>query len=1295
MTDSSEENEKLQYVKKDLFQPGIRPWHRRNGDTDEEKLTDDDSNNLFMSEPSMSEVDDSSDQGHNLRLLSPAGSFTEDEEQDIDFLPPPPPPSGRLLTAQSAQAPMSPGNTSISSWESPHFNRRIQVHFSPDRKRKGVVKVDTGNETPRLIMRQAAATKTQFEDGPPANGSRTLDRGFGSDNQQSSSSSPVSERHRRRLEEFLHDLRINSQGQVQESAVGADTSFESSYQIPNTKKPQFIIRPKNNDGIPQHERISSLDTAVVQNTSVSEVPLPAPSHDTQVNPTDDTIVMVLSDSEDEGKETNTGSSSSRPLDWEQKDSADDEKTADRPRRVRGKLVHRRQKSGDAGKPGHRRQRSGDAAAAKMSTGRSDWKGMGDSGKPGHRRQRSGDVAAAKMSTGRSDWKGISDTGKPGHRRQRSGDVAAAKMSTGRSDWKGMDKDKIPLPPVPGEQDETDFDEEDGKKAILRDEERDAGSSSNDQDPYKSTISALEGGLAGAFRKNSKEAGEIAQFSKFALGTAGNETSSSRRPYRRQQRRDSRSRRKVGVVESFDDSSSYASTGPSPRGDVNFQAPYAFRPGSVPSPTFSGYSASPQPAFWTQHNRTNSHPIPSPASFYSDYTDESPRSQQPNWSPQWNLSLREPPKQGTFFSPQWYRPVSENGTGRHHRSESDGARSAIDRMGSQCLGGSLSSNFSWISGKRGSGNDGKQQQFGSESEMSPLWTNKTSENLDDDQGPNDDYSNSSSRSRSTSSLDRSGNFGVQFQTPQVGTAQTQNRRGFPSPFESIGKTVEKFDRSRFLPHTSAVGEDENAHQTYICPVCKTRQREFFSVANAPSQFESASGYLALYFGIYVIVALYIFGLQEGWSKLDCIYFAGKKFQVILYLWCDFPPCAHAYLFWFQTVITLTTAGLGDFVPTSDSAKVMCSIFIYFGVACIGLLLGSYIAGMLDESSSRAARANRIKSCPNCARIQSINEAAERRRGEERKKPSRFQPKGQNYDMFEKDPKKIKRRHMNTNTVNRTSYNQETPSFKMTPGTNDLERSEASHSSHGSQVDTINSPFYGHSPNTHLSPLPSNQSKNVVGSPLTTQILGRQSHTRHASLDLNRSTTFSGVFGQRTASERRKYSADLPATIEENDGFQEKNAAPPPPKLNASTYDDDASDDDDDDDTTSDSGESSSSSEDTADEFESQYSGVKNAKYVFLTLREALVNSMVIIAFGCMGFFFIEGFSIVDSWYFTTVLLTTGELMFSEPYCRPTNISLYDVMFCTILLQSVTEILFHTQRAANSSQRFISLWLEQFC
>ena len=52
-----------------------------------------------------------------------------------------------------------------------------------------------------------------------------------------------------------------------------------------------------------------------------------------------------------------------------------------------------------------------------------------------------------------------------------------------------------------------------------------------------------------------------------------------------------------------------------------------------------------------------------------------------------------------------------------------------------------------------------------------------------------------------------------------------------------------------------------------------------------------------------------------------------------------------------------------------------------------------------------------------------------------------------------------------------------------------------------------------------------------------------------------------------------------------------------------------------------------------------SKIRAIQYVFLTLRQALVNSMVIIAVGCFGFWFIEGFSVIDSWYFTTVFLTT--------------------------------------------------------
>jgi hypothetical protein len=113
-------------------------------------------------------------------------------------------------------------------------------------------------------------------------------------------------------------------------------------------------------------------------------------------------------------------------------------------------------------------------------------------------------------------------------------------------------------------------------------------------------------------------------------------------------------------------------------------------------------------------------------------------------------------------------------------------------------------------------------------------------------------------------------------------------------------------------------------TFFCPNCKTRQRAFIDITTAASQFESPLGYLALYFALYMTSVLFVFGLEEGWTPLDCVYFA---------------------------VVTLTTAGLGDFVPSSDAAKLICACFIYFGVATIVLLLGSILAGSLDDNCLR--------------------------------------------------------------------------------------------------------------------------------------------------------------------------------------------------------------------------------------------------------------------------------------------------------------------------------------------------------
>jgi hypothetical protein len=48
--------------------------------------------------------------------------------------------------------------------------------------------------------------------------------------------------------------------------------------------------------------------------------------------------------------------------------------------------------------------------------------------------------------------------------------------------------------------------------------------------------------------------------------------------------------------------------------------------------------------------------------------------------------------------------------------------------------------------------------------------------------------------------------------------------------------------------------------------------------------------------------------------------------------------------------------------------ICACFIYFGVATIGLLLGSILAGSLDDASKKDHHDALIKDCPNCLRLE---------------------------------------------------------------------------------------------------------------------------------------------------------------------------------------------------------------------------------------------------------------------------------------------------------------------------------------
>jgi hypothetical protein len=97
--------------------------------------------------------------------------------------------------------------------------------------------------------------------------------------------------------------------------------------------------------------------------------------------------------------------------------------------------------------------------------------------------------------------------------------------------------------------------------------------------------------------------------------------------------------------------------------------------------------------------------------------------------------------------------------------------------------------------------------------------------------------------------------------------------FSSPFANFGKkSADKVPRSAFLPEAFVGEDDEKKYPTYICPRCKTRQRAFFTVENAETKIKGPTSYLALYFAVYVICSLFIFGLEEGWMPLDCVYFA---------------------------------------------------------------------------------------------------------------------------------------------------------------------------------------------------------------------------------------------------------------------------------------------------------------------------------------------------------------------------------------------------------------------------------------
>lgn len=266
-------------------------------------------------------------------------------------------------------------------------------------------------------------------------------------------------------------------------------------------------------------------------------------------------------------------------------------------------------------------------------------------------------------------------------------------------------------------------------------------------------------------------------------------------------------------------------------------------------------------------------------------------------------------------------------------------------------------------------------------------------------------------------------------------------------------------------------------------------------------------------------------------------------------------------------------------------------------------------MLDHRAIIDRKGKQIDACPNCARIKTMNEATIAR----------------NKAVLDAKVKYLSERGEKRYKSSFNEYDITTPC-----------RDEEYRKSHRDIWD-----------NRHgsASPAVSNSSSvnsRLLGSPVTRQILGRQKHTRHASIDVSTSKIFIGVLPTNYGTSMVKNVGDemishRASTHLGRHGQVNQQSNPNKLRTIASSenlYEDTSSESD---------AESTALSSSTLSSTEAIWDGTKSqlnaAKYVFLTLRLALFNSMVIIAVGCVGFHLIEGFSLVDSWYFTTVLLTT--------------------------------------------------------
>ncbi len=88
-------------------------------------------------------------------------------------------------------------------------------------------------------------------------------------------------------------------------------------------------------------------------------------------------------------------------------------------------------------------------------------------------------------------------------------------------------------------------------------------------------------------------------------------------------------------------------------------------------------------------------------------------------------------------------------------------------------------------------------------------------------------------------------------------QIQKTSSFDAHIRNITRNPSHSIRSKLPLIESDTLKD---YPTFTCPKCKTVQREFFTVTSAAKEFEGSAGYLVIYFVLYMVLSLFIFGIE---------------------------------------------------------------------------------------------------------------------------------------------------------------------------------------------------------------------------------------------------------------------------------------------------------------------------------------------------------------------------------------------------------------------------------------------------